>query len=218
MSCYALTARLVLAVGYLLGISLLLPPASNATPITIEPDDYAAGTVLDNVSPWVTLSTAVPPKNVATFSVWTSETTTGTPAPASTGTKTFSHVGIPFWSTSRILRMDFHEFVDEIKLDYISSGSVTGAVGRIEAYSWNNILLAVDETAPLGDNQFETLSVAAPQIAYAFAYPPADPFGGFDNLRFNVVPEPAGIVQGLFAGVLGVVCWRRRRGGSSWRA
>jgi hypothetical protein len=193
-------------------MGLIVSQAACATPITIEPDDYATGTVLDNVSPWVTLSTAVPPNNVATFSVWASETTSGTPAPSSTGTKTFSHVGIPFWNTSRILRMDFHEFVDEIKLDYISSGSLPAAIGRIEAYSWNNILLAVDETAPLGDNQFETLSVAAPQIAYAFAYPPADPFGGFDNLRFNVVPEPGAMVLGLLAGALGVVgCrWHRR--------
>lgn len=190
--------------------SLLLPASlafAAAVPVVIEPDDYADSQNLSNVSPFVTLSAAVPPTNAPTFDVLATSDSTG----ASTGTKVFSHAGVPFWSTDRIFRMDFHPFATSVSLDYIASGFFSNLyAGRLEAYSSTGVLLASDNTAPLAGGRFETMSVAAPQIAYALAYPPADPFGDLDHLTFTSVPEPAGVAL-CAGGVLAAVAFTTRQ-------
>src|SRR5215207_7254713 len=71
--------------------------------VTIEPDAYAHTQLLNTISPFVTLSTAVPPSDSPTFNVVAYTDAAG----ASTGTNVFAHGGgIPFWATIRKLRMD----------------------------------------------------------------------------------------------------------------
>jgi hypothetical protein len=175
--------------------------------ITIEPDNYADAQSLASVSPFVTLSTAVPPSNNPTFDVVAFTDGAG----ASTGTKVFAHGGgIPFWNTSRILRMDFNAAVTSISLDYTSSGFFDDRyAGRLEAYSAADILLASDDTALLAGGQHETMTLAAPDIKYALAYPPTDPFGDLDHLQFTVVPEPTACML-LLASTLTTLTGRRR--------
>lgn len=154
----------------------------------VEPDNYVNGTVLNNVLPFVTLSTGAFSDNRPTFDV-TAETV-GVGATASTGSKVFAHVGIPFWNTNRTFRMDFAAAPEAIEIDYIASGHLSQSfAGRLEGYAANGNLIAAVETPLLAEDQFATLVLNAPGVAYALAYPPLDPFGRLDNLRI-VIPEP----------------------------
>jgi hypothetical protein len=192
----------------------LAQSAWSATPagreLVIEPDDYAHTQVLDTVSPHVTLSTGAFSDNRPTFDV-VSYTEA---ADASTGTKVFAHAGgIPFWNTSRTFRMDFHSLVTRIQLDYIGSGFFDDSYqGRLDAFSSAGVLLDSYLTSPLSEGQFETMTVEAPQIAWALAYPPEDPFGDLDHLRFTVVPEPETVALVALAAWGGLSVRRRRTG------
>lgn len=166
------------------------PLASASTVVVIEPDDYPDGTVLNTVSPWVTLSTGAFGDNRPTFDVTAvTESSLGHP---STGVKVFAHsAGVPFFNSDRSFRMDFDAPPQRIEVDYIASGfSSESYLGRLEAYSAAGNLLGAVETALLSEGQIGTLSLSTPGIAYAVAYPPDDPFGDFDYLRITV-PEPA---------------------------
>jgi hypothetical protein len=101
--------------------------------------------------------------------------------------------------------------VTDISLDYIASGFFDNLYrGRLEAYSPAGVLVDSYLTAPLAEGQFETMRVNAPQIAWALAYPPEDPFGDLDNLRFTAVPEPAtALLAAIAVGPSGLL--RRRR-------
>jgi hypothetical protein len=109
--------------------------------------------------------------------------------------------------------MDFHSPVTHISLDFIASGFFSNSYrGRLEAYSPAGVLVDSDLTAPLAEGQFETMSVHAPQIAWALVYPPEDPFGDLDNLRFTAVPEPAtALLSTVLIGCTSMLL-RRRRG------
>ncbi|MFO0789945.1 MAG: hypothetical protein U0805_10845 [Pirellulales bacterium] len=183
----------------LLALTICSATTTSATPIsvTIEPDSYADSQILNTISPYVTLSTGVPPANAPTFDVVADTDPTG----ASTGTKVFAHAGgIPFWNTSRTLRMDFVVPATTISLDYIASGFMSNSyTGRLDAFSSTGTLLDSYETALLAAGQFETMTVTAPHIAYAIAHPPSDPFGNFDHLTFTAVPEPTWLVTLLIA-------------------
>jgi len=196
--------RLLLALAF-----LSLTTTSIAAPllVTIEPDAYAHQQVLNTVSPYVTLSTAVPPSNDPTFAVVAYTDAAG----ASTGTKVFAHGGgIPFWADIRKLRMDFHVPVTSISLDCIASGFFSNSyAGRLEAYSAAGVLLTSDDTNLLVGGQHETMTVTAPTIAYALAYPPLDPFGDLDHLQFSAVPEPTTLLM-LAASPLAALTLRRR--------
>jgi MYXO-CTERM domain-containing protein len=174
--------------------------------VTIEPDNYATGQILDHVSPHVTLSTGAFSDYRPTFSVSAAEDSDG----ASTGTKVFAQgAGVSFWNINRALRMDFHAFVTNVRVDYMGSGFFGESyTARLEAYSPAGVLLSSDVTAPLAGGQVEALSVSAPRIGYALAFPVDDPFGDLDNLSFTV-PEPATPLLGAFA--IGAVAFIRRR-------
>jgi hypothetical protein len=202
---YGNAAGAVLLIGMLGQPALSLGPTG--TPINIEPDNYAHMQVLDTISPHVTLSTGAFSDNRPTFTVGAFTDPVG----ASTGTKVFAHAaGIPFWNANRTFRMDFHSVVTSIQLDYIGSGFQGNLYrGRLDAFSSTGALLDSYLTAPLGEHQIETMTVAAPQIAYALAYPPEDPFGDLDNLRFTVVPEPTAAALAGLAAWAGLLARRR---------
>lgn len=184
----------VLAGGDCRGSAVILPT------VVIEPDDFPDGTVLNDVAPSVvTLSTGAFSDNRPTFDI----TAATDAADASTGVKVFAHAGVRFFSTGRTFRMDFPQPPRRIELDYISSGFASELyLGRIEGYDTAGNLVAFDETALLASGQSEALSLSAPGIAYALAFPPEDPFGDFDFLRITV-PEPGSLGMGLLA-VLGL--------------
>lgn len=174
----------------------------------IEPDNYADGTVLNSISPLVTLSTGAFSDNRPTFDVVASTD----PEDASTGAKVFAHGGgVSFFNSGRTFRMDFPSPPRKVELDYIASGFFDNLyLGRIEGYDTAGNLIEVDETALLAGGQFETLTLSAPGIAYAIAYPPEDSFGDFDFLRITA-PEPTGLL--LAATAFAVAAGGRSRAG-----
>jgi hypothetical protein len=197
-------SRLLVVLAFL---PLATTTIAEAGLITIEPDDYPQNHKLNAVSPFVALATAVPPSDVGVFDVVAHID----PAGASTGTKVFAEAsGIGFWDNTAKLKMVFFVPATSISIDYIASGFFDNSYsGRLEAYTQHNVLVASYTTALLKGGQHETMTVSAPNIAYALAYPPLDPFGDLDHLQFSVVPEPAVLLM-LTIGALIALAFRSR--------
>jgi hypothetical protein len=121
----------------------------------VEPDSFAAGTVLNTIIPQATLhaigSTGA---DLAPNTVLSS-----TGAFASTGTRVFgSSVGGTIWTDDDFrLRIDFTAPVSSVSIDAISDDTLD--VGRLEIYNSSNVLLATVITSELvGAGQFATMT------------------------------------------------------------
>jgi hypothetical protein len=155
----------------------------------VEPDDYAAGTLLNSVHPKATLLT-INGSNANVRSVTSSFTSTGT---RDLGNDT-SGFGGGLWgngstSSSPRLRIDFATPQASVSIDAISDGAARK--GRLEIYDANNNLLAVYVTASLSaSRQFETMTLTRPTADIAYAIAGGDTgFSVFlDNLQFVETP------------------------------
>lgn len=155
----------------------------------VEPDDFSQGTVVQNLTPGVTLT--VTGDNNAQFPEDTIRVTVvDDPAHRSTGTRVFAHSDISFFETNRRLRIDFYEPARSLSIDIIGA-SLTPTVGRLRIYNAAGVELDTLTTAPLADGQVATMTLTRPaaDIAYAVAYSEPgtgnSPFGRLDNLRFS---------------------------------
>lgn len=185
--------------------------------ITLDPDDYPDGTVLNNVIPGVSLITAGAnnlPYPPVSFDVTTRNP--GIPYPAPTGDKVFAHAGVPFWNDFRRLRMDFNGLVSTISIDFMGSTPLLGQRGQLAVYSFTGELLEAYTSQPLFGGQVETMAVQRNQadVAWAVAYTlPDGDFGRLDHLVFSQpvpVPEPSTTAL-LIAGAFILLQFRRRR-------
>jgi hypothetical protein len=174
-------------------VPLLLAAASargNPTTYSIEPDDYANGTVLSTVLPEVTLS--VVDSNNQPLPLYVASRTDNLDL-APTGDQVFGPGVTHFWHNKFRLQMDFHIPVDSISLDFAGGDMVFTEVGRMEAYTLAGTPRGTYVTQPMAAGQTETMSLTCPcgEIAYAIAYVAAGDgtFGRLDNLSFT--PEPA---------------------------
>lgn len=184
--------------------------------ITIEPDNYADGTVLNTIRPEVTLFTSVNATDLTSnfgFDV-TAQTDNGF-MHTSTGTKVFAHVGIPFFNTNRNLRMTFTNPVAQLALDFIPSSFAE--VGTLAYYNAAGQLLGTLQTTNPVTDIPQTLSLIRPtaDIKYAVASG-TGPFIRIDNARFDPsaaaeVPEPASLATFGLLGLAGVGLRLRRR-------
>jgi len=194
----------------------VLAPAAGA--VIIEPDDYAPESVLNNVSPYVTLSVEVPDGNgglyISPFDVTANEGDFGSVDASPTGDLVFGHANIPFFpADARVLRGDFVGTTDAVAISFSPSSTLSGQVGRLEAYNSADQLIAFDETALLQASSssltVEVLSIdrPSPDIAYFRAFTAEGSFGRYDALTFNQpVPEPTSLACLL----LGLAFTRRR--------
>ena len=187
-------------------LTLGLANTSRGQLLTIEPDNYTNGTILNHVLPQVSLITAgtdnlpIPP---VSFDI------TATDDPllyTSTGTRVFGHQGTYFMNDSRRLRLDFSGLVSSLSLDFIGSGfPLLPERGHLEAYSAGNVLLGSLVTPVPGAGEVVTMSLnhPAPDIAWAVAWSEGLTYGRLDHLVFSqpvLVPEPSSIVL-IVAGV-----------------
>lgn len=183
----------------------LLSAAVHAGIVTVEPDDYPPGADLTSVSPAVTLRVAASDNTILPFPVLAAES-----ANAPTGTRVFSHAGVPFFNDIRRLRMDFTQPVQTVGLLFSGGDFVNPEFGLLQVYNSSNQLLAQVTSAPHGRDTFELLSLNRPQndIAWALAYTPLEggSFGRFDALSITV-PEPGSAVA---LGLLTLAMRRRR--------
>lgn len=179
--------------------------------VTLEPDDFSNAAVLNHVFPQVSLVTAGENNLPIPFNVTASDDGFGY---AATGTRVFGHAGgIPFWNSFRRLRMDFAQPISSLAIDFIGGWTFTNDIGKLDVFNSAGLLLDSYTTAPRPADSVETMSLIRPagDIAWAVAYLPADggDFGRLDNLRFLVVPEPAGAGL-LLLGAGGMACCRRK--------
>jgi len=192
---------------------LLAATTARAAVITVEPDDYPAGTALTSVSPYVTLMTLDSNDEPVPLFVVTSDTgDSATRDLSPTGSLVFSHVGIPFFNTIRKLQADFNGRTSSVSIAFAGGSPFDPETARLEVYDEAGTLLDVDVSSPTGWGVFETLSVARPRadIARAVIYSGQNEFGRFDALAFETpVPEPSGLLAALLPST--ALLARRRR-------
>jgi hypothetical protein len=201
--------------------------AANGAPFAIEPDNYAEGTVVNDVHPQVQLRIFVGSMNddfPTDFGVFPTPSIIPVTANenvdifgghfTSTGIKSFGHANIGFFPESRQLAMRFLAPTSSVAIDFIGRSTLSSQVGVLEIFNGAGTLLDTFTSGPLFSHQVATLSLSRPQadIVYARAFSHRDfsPFGTLDNLRGEIVPEPGSTVVVLIAGVLCALCNRRR--------
>lgn len=183
------------------GIALLLslgiigsPFRTPAQLITIEPDNYANGTVLDHLFPALTLTTADAANHSMPFFPVTA-VTENFAGYAPTGTKVFGNAGVNFWNNDWRLRLDFAQPANFLALSFGGGNFFQGETARLDVFNLSGNLLASYVSQPRVGGSFETLTLSRPagDIAWAVAYlpPGGGSFGRFDQLQFSIVPEPA---------------------------
>lgn len=197
----------------------LAPFTSHAMMVTIEPDDYAIGTDLSNISPFVTLQkmevwqgTVTP--NGSVFSEAVSGVGDFNP-PAPTGDQTFGNYGYGYGFGTAFGLM-FHTAVSNVTL-LANSYYWPGVPTSWTAFDATGAALAsgsLGREVPAGENFLVEVNVEN----MAMLVLGADDGGNttrFDHLTFEVddryahVPEPRSWML-LAIGMLGVMVMRRR--------
>ncbi len=158
---------------------------------SIEPNRYAIGRDLTNISSNATLTTAGGDNLPINFAI-TPVQRNGAPA----GELIFSHTGIGFFNEGRRLRTDFYRPARSISIDVIGNSNLTATYGRLEIFNANNVSLGFARTGPLLANQAQRLTMTSnsDEIAWAVAYPEesylnSSPFGMLDNLSFELAEQ-----------------------------
>jgi hypothetical protein len=185
-----------LLVGALLALAALSSKTHALITQAVEPDNYAAGTVLNNVNPYVSLITvdsANLPHAPAPFNIIAAAASAGQ---SSTGSLVFAHAGVNFFYTDLRMRMTFTELTSAISLDFIAGFGALSSIGTMSYYDQNNALLGTYSTGLLAPFSVQTMSVSrgTSDIKWAVAYTAPDSpdqSGKLDNLRFTSVPEPS---------------------------
>jgi hypothetical protein len=155
---------------------------------TIEPDDFSAGQVLDNVTNGVTISAAdlinIPRQHV--FAV--------VDTLSATGSLVFGRPGSTSWGTANRFRADFENSVSSVSIDFISSAPDERAI--LIAYNANGDEVGIVGTDPtaLGETSNLTVMTGLVNIDYVIAYAIPETgrgFGRLDNLRIEgIAAEP----------------------------
>ncbi|MCG8652401.1 MAG: hypothetical protein MI861_21350, partial [Pirellulales bacterium] len=148
---------------------------------TIEPDEFAVGTSLNNIVPEATL-TAI---NSLGTPIFGGQVLALSDTDASTGSNVIGNVSPVWFANGRLLRIDFTEPVSSVSIDYISQFGF-GSIGQLEIFDADENLLGQYSTVELADGEAETMTLTrpTPDIAFAIASPQTV-FGLLDNLRFG---------------------------------
>ena len=185
--------------------------AVSAITVTVEPDDYPDDTLLNTVSPFVTLSGEF--HGSAKFDVYSASQNSIQElahALASTGTKVFAYDHVHSFNGRPYLRMDFSQPVSSVSIDFGASNTfATPHQGEMYAYSAAGFTVGSYLAGNVPALQHETMTVSGDGIAYAIAYAGYDTYGSLDHLVFTIpTPEPSTLILTAIGGL----AMRRRRG------
>ncbi len=160
----------------------------------LEPDLHLDGQELTNVGVGVTLTSART-DNTAVGFVVRARNRSGAP----TNSRLFASEGIPWFSNSGRLRMDFYRPAQQVQINFSGTSTLTPVYGRLEAFDSAGQSLGFVRTNALFSSQSANISLSFPEarIAYAVAYCDdsylnSSPFGELDDLRY-FVPEATAI-------------------------
>lgn len=174
-------------IGLVAGVLAACGGRAKSAEIVVEPDDYAAGTVLNTVVPEVSLFAAVNPTDLTgTFGF---NVTSANDGLASTGSRVFAHVGIPFFNGSRNFRMTFTDPVSAVSLDAIPSSDFFNENAILTIYDAAGVQLDQLDLPGLGGGIPQTIGLSRPAADIKYAVVSSDgPFLRLDNLHFETEP------------------------------
>ncbi len=194
---------------------LLSGSMATADLVVVDPDAFAAGTVLNNAYSGVTLTAHGDPgvlSNSNVVAVASSLASTGGNIFGNTETFDPDSWGNGNWD---YLRADFDAGALWVSLDFISNDS--GGDINAELVAFDSAGVEIDRdgphtvTAPAGT--FQTLKVTGTSIAYVHAYwdnITRSQNGALDNLQFAPVPVPGAVLLGMLGlGVAGAKLRKR---------
>ncbi|TWT42385.1 hypothetical protein RAS1_35160 [Phycisphaerae bacterium RAS1] len=155
---------------------------------TIEPDSYAEGTELTDISPHVVLSTALDDNAIAELFVVTANDDGLDRAP--TGDKVFGHANVYFFNNDRRLRLDFVTPAREVSIMFAGGSFGTEETGRMEAYDSAGEKIGEYVTQPKGPGEAEQMIISSSgaDIAMVLAYVATGEgsFGRMDAIVFTL--------------------------------
>ncbi|MCC9604609.1 dockerin type I domain-containing protein [Blastopirellula sp. JC732] len=139
------------------------------TEILVEPDDFGAGDVIDDLVPGASFSAFgdnITPVFPNVFSLTNVDATTGARVFGYYRSTDESTGNFSEWNSLQQLRVDFDSLVSRVSIDAI--GTDVGSIGRLEAFDALGNLIGRYTTAELAAGEAETMSVEfdSPQISY----------------------------------------------------
>lgn len=198
-----------------LGLVLIIPAVAMGV-VTVDPDAFPSGTVLNNAYPGVTLtakgldiSTPIGPDVLSLESTL-----------ATTGTHVFGNTGTfpTLWGDGSFdwLEVRFDSPATQVSLDFIANDdNERNAV--LKAWDASDTLLdtAIEAGPLVTTGQYVTLTVTASDIAYVTAEGDSISYSdnwALDNLKYEpneAIPAPGAIFLGSIG--VGFVGWLKRR-------
>lgn len=192
----------------------------SANAATVDPDAFAAGTVLDNAFAGVTLSIVGDGFGSADGSSVIAidpSAESAEPFSSSTGSLSFGHTSANSFPHLfrepgfKALRADFSGGASSVSIDFISNDSAD--TGLLQAFSATDVLLGTYTTASLGFSAFETMTLSGiGNISYILASGDSGASsGGLDNLSFVSAAIPLPAAGWLLLGAVGGLGFAKRR-------
>jgi hypothetical protein len=190
---------------------LLLAGTAQAVTLSVDADDFAAGTDISNAYAGLTLSfdgaTFDGTNDGIIYSVIEQNGLFASTGSRVFGTSDATNPQIFDGISTSVFRIDFDNNATSVSLDALGDNGSDFA--QLNAYSAADVLIDTFLTGQLVSGSFETMTITGADIAYVIASGIGGDAVGFDNLSAQVIPIPA--AAWLFTSALGLLGWKAWR-------